>query len=265
MRIATWNINSVRLRAGLVNQLLEQHQPDVVCLQETKCPPGQFPASAFAPLGYEHIAENGFSGHHGVAIISRVPFEQMDIHPFCGTNDGRHVSIRLKKPNLTVHSLYIPAGGDVPDPAANPKFDHKLAFLDEMKSWTSTQVSNGNGDHVFTGDFNVAPLESDVWSHKQLLKIVSHTPQETQRLIDIQTSSSLHDPIRTQMPEPEKIYSWWSYRSRDWQASDRGRRLDHIWVSKGLVDKCSNAVILKEVRGWERPSDHVPVLVDIAA
>lgn len=264
MRIATWNINSVRLRAGLVNRLLQEHQPDIVCLQETKCPPGQFPASEFAPLGYEHIAENGLSGHHGVAIISRIPFEQMDVHSFCGQNDGRHISIRMTDSNLTVHSLYIPAGGDEPNPETNPKFGHKLAFLDEMKTWTSTHVSNGNGEHVFTGDFNVAPLESDVWSHKQLLKIVSHTPQETDRLLDIQSTSRLHDPIRAEIPEPNRIYSWWSYRSRDWRASDRGRRLDHIWVSEGLVEKCSNAAILRDVRGWERPSDHVPVLVDIA-
>lgn len=263
MRIATWNINSVRLRAGLLSRLLKEHRPDVVCLQETKCPPGQFPASAFAPLGYQYVAENGLSGHHGVAIISRIPFDQLDIHRFCGQNDGRHISIRLTKTNMTVHSLYIPAGGDLPDPQINPKFDHKLAFLDEMKDWTSRHVSNSNGEHVFTGDFNVAPLASDVWSHKQLLKIVSHTPQETERLLDIQTTCSLHDPIRAQMPEPEKIYSWWSYRARDWQSSDRGRRLDHIWVSRGLAGKCTNATILKEVRGWERPSDHVPVLIDI--
>lgn len=264
MRIATWNINSVRLRAGHVNRLLEQYQPDIVCLQETKCPPGQFPTSEFAPLGYEYIAENGYSGHHGVAIISRIPFEQMHVHSFCGKNDGRHVSIRLAKNNLTVHSLYIPAGGDEPDPGINPKFDHKLAFLDEMKTWAASHVSNGSGEHVFTGDFNIAPLESDVWSHKQLLKIVSHTPQETERLLDIQSTCDLHDPVRAQIPEPAKIYSWWSYRSRDWEASDRGRRLDHIWVSKGLAGNCSNAAILKDVRGWERPSDHVPILVDIA-
>ena len=264
MRIATWNINSVRLRAGLVGRLIEEQRPDIICLQETKCPPGQFPASAFAPLGYKHIAENGYTGHHGVAIVSRVPFDQMDIHSFCGHKDGRHVSIHLPGANLTVHSLYIPAGGDIPDPQANPKFDHKLAFLDEMKNWTSSLVSNGKGEHVFAGDFNVAPLESDVWSHRQLLKIVSHTPQETGRLMDIQNICSLHDPVRARIPEPEKIYSWWSYRSRDWEASDRGRRLDHIWVSKGLAGKCSNATLLKEVRGWERPSDHVPVLVDIA-
>jgi exodeoxyribonuclease-3 len=264
LRVATWNINSIRLRSNLIARLIGENQPDVICLQETKCPPGQFPTSEFKSLGYGHIAENGFSGHHGVAIISRLPFDEMDIHQFCGKADGRHVSVHFSQQKLTVHSLYIPAGGDEPDPVINDKFSHKLEFLDEMKSWANCHLSNPGQSHIFTGDFNVAPLESDVWSHKQLLKVVSHTPFETSRLVDIQKSCDLHDPIRAQIPEPEKLYSWWSYRSRDWEASDRGRRLDHIWVSKELVGRCSNAQILKHVRGWERPSDHAPVLIDIA-
>ncbi len=263
MRIATWNINSVRLRSGLVARLIREHQPDVICLQETKCPPGQFPTSEFKALGYGHIAENGFSGHHGVAIISRLPFDSMQAHAFCGKADGRHVSIAFGARNLIVHSLYIPAGGDEPDPATNPKFEHKLAFLDEMNQWVQAQLEDSIQDHVFAGDFNIAPLEHDVWSHKQLLKVVSHTPVETGLLNALQRDCGLHDPIRAHMPEPEKIYSWWSYRSRDWETSDRGRRLDHIWVSETLADKCRSAAILKQVRGWDRPSDHVPIMVDV--
>ena len=262
MRIATWNINSVRLRAPLFAQLEKQAAPDIVCLQETKVVDELFPHDALSDL-YPHRHMRGMKGYNGVAILSKVPFTAKGGNDWCGREDTRHISVKIAG-GVEIHNFYVPAGGDEPDPGINPKFGHKLAFLDEMKTWASSHVSNGNGEHVFTGDFNVAPLESDVWSHKQLLKIVSHTPQETERLLDIQSTCDLHDPVRAQIPEPARIYSWWSYRSRDWEASNRGRRLDHIWVSKGLAGNCSNAAILKDVGGWERPSDHVPILVDIA-
>lgn len=263
MRIATWNINSVRLRIGLVTRFLDTWQPDVLCLQETKCPPGQFPTSALRQVGYSHIAENGYTGHHGVAIISRIPIVQSHIQSFCGHNDGRHVGVRLERSDLVVHSLYVPAGGDEPDPAINGKFAHKLQFVDEMKGWAAALGSGSDGHHVLAGDFNIAPLESDVWSHKQLLKVVSHTPVETAKLNDLMTSCRFHDPVRAQHPEPEKLYSWWSYRSREWQTADKGRRLDHIWVPEVIADQCRQVAILREARGWERPSDHVPVILDI--
>ncbi len=263
MRIATWNINSVRLRIGLVTKFLETWQPDVLCLQETKCPPGQFPTSDLRHAGYGHVADNGYTGHHGVAIISRIPIVDSSVQTFCGRNDGRHVSARLDGSDLVIHSLYVPAGGDEPDPVINAKFAHKLQFIDEMKAWASELGANSDGHHVLSGDFNIAPLESDVWSHKQLLKVVSHTPLETGKLNDLMTSSGYHDPVREQHPEPEKLYSWWSYRARDWDVADRGRRLDHIWVPQDIADRCSNVTIVREARGWDRPSDHVPVIVDI--
>ncbi len=263
MRIATWNINSVRLRAGLVVRLIEEFQPDVICLQETKCPPGQFPTSAFSSVGFDHIADNGYTGHHGVAIVSRLPLTAIEKHDFCGRQDGRHVSAIVANTNTTVHSIYVPAGGDEPCPSKNPKFAHKLEFLDEMKTWAKSHLHDPTASQVFTGDFNVAPLESDVWSHKQLLKVVSHTPEETTRLGAIKDSCALHDPIRARYPEPEKLYTWWSYRSQDWQKSNRGRRLDHIWVSGTLASSCSKARILTSPRSWERPSDHAPVMVDL--
>ncbi len=263
MRIATWNINSVRLRIGLVTRFLETWRPDVLCLQETKCPPGQFPTSALLQAGYGHIADNGYTGHHGVAIISRIPIAESHVQSFCGRNDGRHVSVRLDGSGLVVHSLYVPAGGDEPDPATNGKFAHKLQFIDELKAWAGGLGCSGTGHHVLSGDFNIAPLESDVWSHKQLLKVVSHTPVETGKLNDLMASCGFHDPVRAHHPEPEKLYSWWSYRARDWEAADRGRRLDHIWVSQDISHLCRNVAIVREARGWSRPSDHVPVILDI--
>ena len=263
MRIATWNINSVRLRIDLVVRFLEQWKPDVLCLQETKCPPGQFPAASFRQAGYRHIADNGYTGHHGVAIVSRIPIVDSCSQPFCGRNDGRHVSASLEGSDLVIHSLYVPAGGDEPDPAANPKFAHKLQFIDELHEWAGNLASEGSGHHVLTGDFNIAPLEADVWSHKQLLKVVSHTPIETSKLNSLRESCSYHDPVRAIRPEPEKLYSWWSYRSREWDLADKGRRLDHIWVPQTIAHQCRQVSIVREARGWDRPSDHVPVILDI--
>lgn len=263
MRIATWNINSVRLRIGLVTRFLETWRPDVLCLQETKCPPGQFPAAAFRQAGYGHIAENGYTGHHGVAIVSRHPIDGQQVHSFCNRNDGRHVSVQLASSGLIIHSLYVPAGGDEPDPSINVKFAHKLQFLDEMKLWAAALTASGTGRHILAGDFNIAPLETDVWSHKQLLKVVSHTPVETEKLTGLISSCGLHDPVRAKYPEPERLYSWWSYRSRDWDTADKGRRLDHIWVPEEMAHLCTNTEIVREARGWDRPSDHVPVLLDI--
>jgi exodeoxyribonuclease-3 len=265
LTVATWNINSVRLRSGLVQRFLEETRPDVLCLQETKCPDDQFPASDFKKLGYGHIAVNGQKGYHGVAILSRLPFISQDARIFADKNDCRHISVTFgaearAADGVTIHNFYVPAGGDVPDPEANEKFAHKLTFLDEMREWgTSHQPASGKA--ILVGDLNVAPLENDVWSHKQMLGVVSHTPIECEKLAAAIQSADWVDAIRTLKPEPERVYTWWSYRAADWEASNRGRRLDHIWVSKDLAPDLSAIDIHKSARSWERPSDHVPVTV----
>lgn len=263
VKLATWNINSVRLRAGLVAQFLGNHAPDVLCLQETKVPDALFPGEAFQALGYVHQAINGQKGYHGVAILSRLPFKNTTALSFCGKNDTRHVAVQFET-GLEVHNFYVPAGGDIPDPAVNPKFEHKLGFLREMERCFSQQASRRGEPIALVGDLNVAPLENDVWSHKQLLDVVSHTPVETELLRAVKEAFEWHDVTRGFVPHDEKIYSWWSYRARDWQTSDRGRRLDHIWVTRPLRGCVSEHAILKDARGWVRPSDHVPVMATIA-
>ena len=131
-----------------------------------------------------------------------------------------------------------------------------------MRCWLGSGIHD-NAPHILAGDFNVAPLEHDVWSHRQLLKVVSHTPLETERLVAIMAGRNWHDVMRAHVPSSDKLYTWWSYRARDWAASDRGRRLDHIWVTEPLAPALARAEIVKEARAWELPSDHVPVLVDI--
>ncbi|MBZ0324829.1 MAG: exodeoxyribonuclease III, partial [Alphaproteobacteria bacterium] len=112
-------------------------------------------------------------------------------------------------------------------------------------------------------DLNVAPLETDVWSHKQLLNVVSHTPVEVDHLDRLQASLGWIDAVRHFIPPENRLYSWWSYRARDWSASDRGRRLDHIWVTPDLRETLAGARVLRDVRGWDQPSDHAPVVCDL--
>jgi len=264
MKLATWNINSVRLRFPLVEKFCAEHQPDVLCLQETKCRDAEFPSGDFRRIGYEHLAINGQKGYHGVCIASRLPFEKIEAREFCGMGDSRHISAairvdRLSDNPIVIHNFYVPAGGDEPDPEANPKFAHKLAFLKEMTDWM-TGDGVGARDSILVGDLNIAPLETDVWNHKALLKIVSHTPVEVAHLDTVQASGPWVDAVRGQVPADQRLYSWWSYRSADWSAADKGRRLDHIWTSANLAPHVSKIEVLRDARGWERPSDHVPVL-----
>ena len=262
MKLATWNINSVRLRLDLVLGLLKAEKPDVLCLQETKVMNPLFPAEAFAKAGYVHQAINGQKGYHGVAILSKRPFAKQDVRSFCGKDDTRHICVTFED-GLELHNFYVPAGGDIPDPAVNVKFAHKLDFLREMESLFASRRNKKSARVVLVGDLNVAPLENDVWSHKQLLDVVSHTPIETELLGNAKEAFDWIDVTREFVPHDQKIYSWWSYRAQDWEASDRGRRLDHIWLSQGLRGAAKKHAILKEARNWTQPSDHVPVVVTL--
>ncbi|MBH68016.1 MAG: exodeoxyribonuclease III [Rhodospirillaceae bacterium] len=262
MKITTWNINSVRLRASLVTKLLKDVQPDVLCLQETKCPDELFPYQSFYDIGYRHIAVHGMKGYNGVALVSRLPFKNEQRLDWVDKSDCRHISATFPK-NIELHNFYVPAGGDEPDIEKNEKFAHKLEFLKEVKEWFISERQSAD-PIILVGDLNIAPLESDVWSHKQLLNVVSHTPVEVQHLNNLMNSLDWTDAIRHLIPEPEKLYTWWSYRARDWAVSNRGRRLDHIWVTPPLLENIAGSSISKTARGWEKPSDHVPVTTELS-
>jgi len=259
LTIATWNINSVRLRISLVENFLTKYQPDILCLQEIKCQNDQFPSKAFKNIGYEHMAVHGQKGYHGVATVSKRPLTNAQSRDYCKMGDTRHLATTFEAGGQQnqIHNFYVPAGGDEPNPDKNPKFDHKLKFLEEMKALSAEQDGMNN---ILVGDLNIAPHENDVWSHKQLLKIVSHTPVETDLLDTIRDKGKWVDLVRENISEEEKIFSWWSYRARDWDVSDRGRRLDHIWSSAPFNEKLKDVKILREARGWEKPSDHVPII-----
>lgn len=262
LRLATWNVNSVRLRAGQVTRFLSEQAPDVLCLQEIKCRDGEFPAAEFEAAGYPHMRIRGQKGSHGVAILSRLPLEDAPDLEVCREGHARAVGARVA--GIEVQNFYIPAGGDVPDPEANPKFAHKLDFLDRLTAEAARR--DPSAALVITGDLNIAPGEFDVWSHRQMLKVVSHTPVEIAAMEALRTAGGFTDMVRAAIPDPQKLFSWWSYRAADFRASNRGLRLDHIWISPGLgkaaLDGGAEARVHDDVRAWERPSDHAPVSAD---
>ena len=259
MRIATWNINSLRLRMPMLGKVVKALNPDIVCLQETKVEDGLFPLDDVHGLGFRHVLFRGMKSYNGVAILSRVPLIEMGKHLWCGKDDCRHLGAKLPD-GTEIHNFYVPAGGDIPEPKQNDKFAHKLDFIGEMAEWFKEKAQ---AKRILVGDLNIAPMENDVWSHKQLVKVVSHTPVEVDGLSKVMASNNWVDAVRKFFPPEEKLYSWWSYRNRTWPGSDRGRRLDHIWVTPALVDKIQNAEIFREARGWVKPSDHVPVTIDL--
>jgi exodeoxyribonuclease-3 len=261
IRIASWNINSVRARIDIVERYLKEEAPDVLCLQETKVIDSLFPEGLFRQLGYRHMVLNGQPMHHGVAIVSKLPLINRRVEDWQANGEARHVGAELNvdaAKGVRIDNVYIPAGGEVPDSEVNSKFGQKLGFLSRMTEWSRAVTS----PTILTGDFNVAPLEHDVWSHKQLLDVVSHTPIEVEGLLGWQKAAGWHDALRHFVPEDQKLYTWWSYRARDWRAADRGRRLDHVWVSDDLAGGLKRHLVLKDARDWPQASDHVPVLVE---
>ncbi len=266
MKIATWNINSVRLRIEMVLDFLREASPDILCLQETKTINDTFPAKAFIDAGYPHLAYQGMKSYNGVAIISRLPVQdELQLH-LTGKQDCRHIAVRVQ--DIEIHNFYVPAGGDVPNRDENIKFAHKLDFVDEMGQWF-TKNRQKNQKMVLVGDLNIAPLPEDVWSHKQLLNVVSHTAIEVEKFSAMRDNFGWVDAIRYLYPARDeddnevKLYSWWSYRSRDWRVNNRGRRLDHIWVTPALQSALKRAELQSEWRNREKPSDHVPVVIEL--
>ena len=255
--IASWNINSVRFRIDIVERFLIEAAPDVLCLQETKVEDGLFPHAMFERHGYAHRLLSGQRMHHGVAIVSRLPLSTHARHDWQDNGEARHIGACLPG-GVRLENVYVPAGGDIPDPALNPKFAQKLAFVERMTRWSEALAE----PTVIVGDFNIAPLESDVWSHRQLIDVVSHTPIEVAALGRLQAAHGWVDLGRHFVPAPQRLFTWWSYRAKDWAASDRGRRLDHMWASPQVAQTAVAHRVFEDCRGWLKPSDHVPILTE---
>ncbi|MEM7617333.1 MAG: exodeoxyribonuclease III [Pseudomonadota bacterium] len=259
-------MNSVRKRLDSIAKFIDLIKPDILCLQETKVTNDLFPANYFYDLGYDYIFYNGEKSYNGVAIIAKIPLAKQKTIQFGGHESARHISaeIKIKQNIIDLHNFYIPAGGDEPDPVTNNKFAHKLQYLDDMYDYFVKQKKQEK-QIVILGDFNIAPLPNDVWSHKQLINVVSHTEIEVEKLDKLRQSLNFIDTARFFVPESEKLYSWWSYRNRDWRKSNRGRRLDHIWFTPNLQNNLVANYIFNETRDWDLPSDHCPVITEIEA
>jgi exodeoxyribonuclease-3 len=264
LRICTWNINSVRPRVEQVARFVRDQAPDVLCLQEIKCRTGEFPVDAFIEMGLPHLKIMGQKGWHGVAIASALPLEAARPIDVCREGHARCVGATVA--GVEIHNFYIPAGGDTPDRAANPKFDHKLDFYEKLTAELAKR--DPRAPLAVVGDLNVAPGEHDVWNHRYMSRVVSHTPAEVEAFGALTDSLGFIDLPRAQTPAPEKLFSWWSYRALDFRKSNRGLRLDHILVTPGLKDAAfrlgsAASRVHDDVREWERPSDHAPVTADL--
>ena len=264
LRVATWNINSVRLRAEQVQRFVAEHAPDVVCLQEIKCREGEFPFAALQDVGLRHIRVSGQKGWHGVAIASRLPLDPGPPLDLCRERHARCVSAVVA--GVEIVNLYIPAGGDTPCVETNPKFAHKMDFYARLTAAMAKR--DPRAPLLLAGDFNIAPGENDVWNHRHMLKVVSHTPLEIETAERLRETLDFTDLARACTPKDQKLFSWWSYRAMDFRKSNRGLRLDHLWASPGLrnhafragPDACRTH---DEIRGWTQPSDHAPVTADL--
>lgn len=257
MKIVSWNINSVRLRLPLLQEFMQAESPDVILLQETKTQDQFFPLEECKKMGYEHIHIRGQKSYNGVAILSKYPITSADSYDLYN-DDARHVSAVIE--GVNIHNFYVPAGGDEPDLEVNPKFAHKLQYIAEMHNL----FSKGNTEKtIIAGDFNIAPFEHDVWSSRQLRNVISHTEIERTRLLELCKEGNFVDIARQFISHDEKLYSWWSYRNKDWKKSNRGRRLDHIWCSRDLADNVRSFNIQRMMRDSHKPSDHVPVMIEM--
>lgn len=262
LKIVTWNVNSIRVRLGHLAELVKLQDPDVVCIQEVKAKESDFPFEEVRALGFEHIALYGMAGYNGVAILSKLPFDKVENLDWCEKCDARQIRVNIK--DVEINNIYIPAGGDIPDIKTNPSFAHKIQFIEEVADYFSKHKAEyENKKMVLCGDFNIAPLENDVWDHKQMSKTISHTPLEIEKIANLQNSLGFINALREKYTEPQKLYSWWGYRNYNWKTNDKGRLLDHIWVTKPLKSNIDKIELLKDFRYMERPSDHIPIVMTL--
>ena len=259
MRLASWNVNGIRPRKGQILNLLNTEQIDVLCLQETKIADEIFPHQDFTDAGYAHQHIVGQKAHHGVAIVSRVPFSSTSRQIFAGLDDKRHAAVTLES-GLQVHCFYVPSGGDKPDVSANPKFDHKMRFLAQMQDFAAQSQGQAS---LWFGDFNVAYLENDTWDHKKNRRLVGHSDGERAALSAVKTAGGFVDLPRKSVGEDARLFTWWGYRYKLSVEKDYGWRLDHAFASAPAAGRVRDCRVLKYTRLHDSPSDHIPVLVDL--
>lgn len=260
MRIATWNVNGIRPRMEHIKRFTDEHGIDVLCMQEVKIAEDIFPHQQFEDWGFGHRAVVSQKAHHGVAIVSKQAFDVDWRQVFWEKDDKRHVAVKFG--DLAVHCFYMPAGGDKPDVEINEKFAHKLGFYKDVTAWTPTQ-HKADEKVLYLGDFNIAPGENDVWNHKKLVKSVGHSPTEVEHWNALKDTIGFVDLPRRNMNDTEALYTWWGYRYPQAYAKDYGWRLDHAFATQPLADAVKSVEVIRATREWEKPSDHIPIIVEV--
>ena len=263
MRIATWNVNSVRTRLEQVTAWLAAEQPEVLCLQETKVADALFPHDVFAALGYA-TAISGQKAYNGVAILSRLPLEDVRLgfaallpsDPVAAELDEQKRVISARIDGVRVLDLYVPNGSSL----TSDKYPYKLRWLACLQRYLTLQQAEGE-PLVMLGDFNIGPEERDLHDPERLTGGIMASEAERQALREL-LGDQLHDAFRLFEPASGH-WSWWDYRSAAWER-DRGWRIDHIYLDDSLQELATGCVIHRAVRGNEQPSDHAPVVVNLA-
>jgi exodeoxyribonuclease-3 len=260
MRIATWNVNSIKAHLEQVSQWVKAEKPDVLCLQEIKCEDHAFPAPVFEELGY-NCTVHGQKTYNGVAILSRFSIENVARGLDGDVNDDHArflaATILDGKNAVRVACLYLPNG----NPAPGPKFDYKLGWMTRLRAWAKREMANEE-PLVLAGDFNVIPAGIDAKNPKVWEKDALFLP-ETRAAFDWLQYSGLTDAFRSLWPGAPGHYSFWDYQAGAWPKNN-GIRIDHLLLSPQAADMLQGARIHRDQRGQEKPSDHVPVEVTLA-
>jgi exodeoxyribonuclease III len=259
VRIATWNVNSIKQRTDSAVAWLAERQPDIVCLQETKCVDDAFPREPFEALGY-NLAIHGQKSFNGVALLSKMPFDEVNVGlpGDDGDDHARFIEgvVSTAKGALRVASIYLPNG----NPPETEKYTYKIGWMKRLAKYARERLLLEE-PLVLAGDYNVIPTSADArnpqaWSGDALF--LPNTHEHFRTLINL----GLTDAIRAASDDPG-LYTFWDYQAGAWQ-KNIGIRIDHLLLSPMAADRLSDAGIDKHVRSWEKPSDHVPVWIDLA-
>jgi exodeoxyribonuclease-3 len=259
MRIATWNVNSIKQRVDNALAWLAERQPDIVCLQETKCVDDAFPREPFEALGY-NVAVHGQKTFNGVALLSKLPFDEVTPGLPGGDGDDHarflEAVVSTAQGALRVACLYLPNG----NPPDTDKYSYKLKWMKRLSAYARERLTFEE-PLILAGDFNVIPTAADVHNPQAWLKDALFLPQTREQFRSL-TNLGLTDALRS-VSDEAGLYTFWDYQAGSWQ-KNWGIRIDHVLLSPQAADRLSGAGIDRHVRSWEKPSDHVPVWVDLA-
>ena len=259
MRIATWNVNSIKAHFDQVTSWVQAHKPDVLCLQEIKCESQNFPAAAFEELGYQ-AAVNGQKTYNGVAILSRLPFENVrrGLTPDNSDEHARYVTADVfeGKKMVKVCCLYLPNG----NPTPGPKYDYKLDWMKLLKA-EARRLLKSEEAFVLAGDFNVIPAAVDAKNPQNWVNDALYLPK-TRAAFQELLALGLTESFRALHPTAQNAYSFWDYQAGAWPRNN-GIRIDHLLLSPQAADRLVSAEIDRDARGHEKPSDHVPVTIEL--